>query len=139
MKRILVGVDGSDTSKQALRWAVDNAGDAEVVALHVYDVPLPIPDAAPGHPVNFAEIVTETHEGAVRFVTSIVDEVVEDQRSVRAEAIEGHPVEVLLEAAADADLLVLGSHGAGRAEFLIGSVSQECVQRAAGPVLIYRS
>jgi len=34
---------------------------------------------------------------------------------------------------------VLGSHGAGRAEFLIGSVSQECVQRAAGPVLIYRS
>ena len=58
---------------------------------------------------------------------------------MRAEAIEGHPVEVLLEAAADADLLVLGSHGAGRAEFLIGSVSQECVQRAAGPVLIYRS
>ena len=81
MKRILVGVDGSDTSKQALRWAVDNAGEAEVVALHVYDVPLPIPDAAPGHPVNFAEIVTETHEGAVRFVTSIVDEVVGDQRS----------------------------------------------------------
>ena len=35
MKKILVGVDGSDTSKQALRWAVDNAGDAEVVALHV--------------------------------------------------------------------------------------------------------
>ena len=63
----------------------------------------------------------------------------EDQRSVRPEAIEGHPVEVLLEAAADADLLVLGSHGAGRAEFLIGSVSQECVQRASGPVLIYRS
>ena len=86
MKRILVGIDGSDTSKQALRWAVDNAGEAEVVALHVYDVPLPIPDAAPGHPVNFAEIVTETHEGAVRFVTSIVDEVVGDQRSVRAEA-----------------------------------------------------
>ena len=117
MKRILVGIDGSDVSKQALRWAVDNAGDAEVVALHVYDVPLPIPDAAPGHPVNFAEIVTETHEGAVRFATSIVDEVVGDQRSVRAEAIEGHPVEVLLEAAADADLLCSAHTARGAPSF----------------------
>jgi nucleotide-binding universal stress UspA family protein len=139
MKKIVVGVDGSDPAKQALRWAADNAGEAEVVALHAYDVPLPIPDATPGHPVDFAEIVTRTHEGAVQFVTTIVDEVVGDHRSVRAEAVEGRAVEVLLEGAADADLLVLGSHGAGRAEFLIGSVSLECVQHASGPVLIYRS
>lgn len=139
MKRIVVGVDGSDSSKRALRWAVENAGGAEVVALHAYDVPLPVPDATPGHPVDFAEIVTETHEGAVQFVTAIVDEVVGDHSAVRAEAVEGRPVGVLIEAAAASDLLVLGSHGAGRAELLIGSVSLECVKQASGPVLIYRS
>jgi nucleotide-binding universal stress UspA family protein len=138
MKKIVVGVDGSDNSKQALRWAIDNAGGAEVVALHAYDVPLPVADATPGHPLDFAEIVTKTHEGAVQFATSIVDEVVGDHPAVKAEAVEGRPVEVLIEAAASADLLVIGSYGAGRAELLLGSVSLECVEQASGPVLIYR-
>jgi nucleotide-binding universal stress UspA family protein len=46
---------------------------------------------------------------------------------------------VLLEAAAGADLLVVGSHGRGPlGEVLLGSVSHRCVQHAACPVAVVR-
>ena len=133
----MVGIDGSDSSKKALRWAVDNAGGAQIVALHAYDVQVPAPDATPGPPPDIAGLVAEIHEGAIRLVTSIVDEVAGDA-TVTARAVEGRPADVLLEAAEDADLLVAGSHGAGLAEVLLGSVSLECVERGRGPVLIHR-
>ena len=133
-----MGVDGSDSSKKALRWAVDNAGGAEIVALHAYDVQVPAPDATPGPPPDVAGLIAEVHEGAIRLVTSIVDEVAGASATVTARAVEGRPAEVLLEAAADADLLVVGSHGAGLAEVLLGSVSLECVQHAPCPVLTHR-
>jgi len=138
VRKIVVGIDGSDASKKALRWAIDNAGDAEVVALHGYDVPLPFPDATPAPPPDFVGLVSEIQEGAIRFVTSIVDEVAGENSTVTAKAVEGPPAEVLLEAAADSDLLVVGSHGAGLAELLLGSVTLECVQHASGPVLVHR-
>lgn len=134
----MVGIDGSDASKKALRWAIDNAGDAEVVALHGYDVPLPFLDAAPATPADFVGLVSQLHEGAIELVSSIVDEVAGENSTVTANAVEGPPAEVLLEAAADADLLVVGSHGAGLAELLLGSVTLECVQHASGPVLVHR-
>ena len=50
----MVGIDGSDASKGALRWAVEDARarGAEVVALHAYEVVLPVTDAVPTAPVN---------------------------------------------------------------------------------------
>lgn len=52
---------------------------------------------------------------------------------------EGNAAQVLLDAAADADLLVVGSRGhGGFAEALLGSVSQHCVHHATCPVVIIR-
>ena len=134
----MVGIDGSDASKKALRWAIDNAGDAEVVALHAYDVLVSAVDAIPTPPPDAFGVAIEIHEGAIRLATAMVDEVAGEDSTVTAKAVEGPPAEVLLEAAADSDLLVVGSHGAGLAELLLGSVTLGCVQHASGPVLVHR-
>jgi nucleotide-binding universal stress UspA family protein len=139
VQRIVVGIDGSDASRKALRWAIDNAGGAEVVALHAYDVLVFATDATPTPPTDVVELAVELHEGAIRLATSIVDEVAGENSTVTVKAVEGPPAEVLLEAAGDADLLAVGSHGAGLAEVLLGSVSLECVQNAPCPVLVHRS
>jgi nucleotide-binding universal stress UspA family protein len=139
VQRIVVGIDGSDASKKALRWAIDNAGGAEVVALHAYDVLVSAVDATPTPPPDAFGVAIEIHEGAIRLATAIVDELAGEDSNVTVKAVEGPPAEVLLEAAADADLLAVGSHGAGLAELLLGSVSLECVQHAPCPVLVYRS
>lgn len=142
MEKIVVGIDGSQVSRAALRWAVEDARvrGAEVVALHAYEVPAPAPDASPTAPVDLPGLVTEVHESAVQFVTEIVEEVVGNAVTVNVAPIpvEDTPAKALLDAARDADLLVVGSHGLGFSELLLGSVSLECAQHAACPVLIYR-
>jgi nucleotide-binding universal stress UspA family protein len=139
VQRIVVGIDGSDASKKALRWAIDNAGGAEVVALHAYDVLVSAVDATPTAPPDAFGVAIEIHEGAIRLATAIVDEVAGEDSNVTVKAVEGQPSEVLLDAAAEADLLAVGSHGAGLAELLLGSVSLECVQHSPCPVLVHRS
>jgi nucleotide-binding universal stress UspA family protein len=142
MEKIVVGIDGSEASKDALRWAVEDARvrGAEVIALHAYEEPMPVLDAAPATPLDLPGLVTEFHEGALQFVTEIVDEVVGNAATVNVARItvEETPAKALLDAARDADLLVVGSHGHGLSGLLLGSVSLECAQHAACPVLIHR-
>jgi len=142
MEKIVVGIDGSEPSKDALRWAVEDARlrGAEVIALHAYEEPMPALDAAPATPLDLPGLVTEFHEGALQFVTEIVDEVVGKAVTVNVAPItvEETPAKALLDAARDADLLVVGSHGHGLSGLLLGSVSLECAQHAACPVLIHR-
>jgi nucleotide-binding universal stress UspA family protein len=133
MQKIVVGISGSEESKAALRWAIEDARGrgAEVVALHIYDVEVPSPDAAPGPPINIPALVTEAHEGAQQFVKQIVDEVVGQPAMVDVAPIafeDETALHGLVEASRDADLLVLGS----------GLLSLECAREAACPVVIYR-
>ena len=59
--------------------------------------------------------------------------------AITSSVAEGHAADVLVRAAKDADLLVVGSRGhGGFTEVLLGSVSQHCVQHAGCPVLILR-
>ncbi len=53
-------------------------------------------------------------------------------------AVEDEPTRALIDASRDADLLVVGSHGHGLSGLLLGSVSLECAQHAACPVVIFR-
>ena len=53
-------------------------------------------------------------------------------------AVEDEPAKALVDASRDADLLVVGSHGHGLSGLLLGSVSLECAQHAACPVVIFR-
>jgi nucleotide-binding universal stress UspA family protein len=143
VEKIVVGIDGSDVSKEALRWAVEDARarGAEVVALHAYEVPEPAADPTPVAPLNFPGLVTEAHENALQLVTDVVGEVVGKAVAVDVApiAVEDTPAKALLDASRDADLLVVGSHGHGLSGLFLGSVSLECAQHAACPVLIYRA
>jgi nucleotide-binding universal stress UspA family protein len=142
MEKIVVGIDGSAASKDALRWAVEDARarSAEVVALHAYEAPAPAPDAAPSPPVDLPALVAEAHADAQRFIAQVVEEVVGNAVSVDVApiAVEDAPAKALLDASRDADLLVVGSHGHGLSGLFLGSVSLGCAQHAACPVLIYR-
>jgi nucleotide-binding universal stress UspA family protein len=144
MEKIVVGIDGSEASKNALRWAVDEARlrNARVVALHAWETPIASPDATPVQQLDVVTAVTESHDAASQLATEVVEEVVGDDpdQIVTPLVVEGPAAAALIDAARDADLLVVGSRGLGDfGALLLGSVSQECAHHAPCPVLIHRS
>jgi nucleotide-binding universal stress UspA family protein len=143
MERIVVGADGSEASKDALRWAVDEARlrGAELVALHAWEPLLGAPDVGPASRIDLVELVTDAYEEALQLVTGIVEEVVGDDEAVEvsAVAVEGAAASALIDAARDASLLVVGSRGHGGFEgLLLGSVSQQVAGHSPCPVVIHR-
>ncbi|MFJ1704949.1 universal stress protein [Kitasatospora sp. NPDC088346] len=80
-------------------------------------------------------------ETARRRFDQEIDEVLGDTRpvEVRERLVRGNPADVLLEAAAGAEILVVGSRGHGTfARALLGSVSARCAMHAPCPVVIVR-
>jgi nucleotide-binding universal stress UspA family protein len=140
MGTIVVGVDGSDESKEALRWALEEARlrDATVRAVYAWRDPYVL---APGFGLPEDFEFDALRERAVETLDAVVAEVVGVQSDVPVEAViaEGSAGSVLVDAAQNADMLVVGSRGhGGFVGLLLGSVSQQCVQHAACPVLIVR-
>jgi nucleotide-binding universal stress UspA family protein len=141
-RRIVVGVDGSEWSRGALRWAlrqVKLTGSTvhAVIAWHY-------PVMAGGFgwaPVSGLDWQDFAELAAKQLAEVIADEV--DPASdvkVLTSAIEGYPAQVLLEAAKGADLLVVGSRGhGGFTGALLGSVSQHCAHLAPCPIVIIRA
>jgi nucleotide-binding universal stress UspA family protein len=143
--RIVVGIDGSELGRAALRWARDEARlrDATLVAVHAWTFVPPAPIAEPGMiPVPTADLMGDL-DSERSAAQSLLDESVAEAEAggVRIEQrlVEGPPGDVLAAAAADADLIVVGSHGrGGLAAALLGSVSQHVVRHASCPVVIVR-
>lgn len=137
MAVIVVGVDGSPSSREALRWAARQAEltGATLRAVEVWHLPNTY-GMAPDYPdIDFGADVRTELEG-------ILGEVMKDHPDVAVTpvVVEGHPAWVLVEQSQDADLLVVGSHGRGAfTGMLLGSVSQHCVQQAACPVVVVRA
>jgi nucleotide-binding universal stress UspA family protein len=141
--KIVVGIDGSEESKNALRWAVDEARlrSAEIVAVHAWEAPPAIPEPGPAPGFDLVGILPEVQEAGERLVTTVVNEVVGDSDvTVEPVAIAGPPASVLVDAARDADMLVVGSRGhGGFTALLLGSVSQQLAHHAPCPLLIHRT
>jgi nucleotide-binding universal stress UspA family protein len=139
--RIVVGVDGSSCSVQALRWAIRQArltgGSVEAVFAWEY------PTSYGGYgwvPYGFAE-GTDFEQGAERILADSIGQAAgpDDGVTVRPVVARGNPTQVLLDAAHDADLLVVGSRGRdGFTAALLGSVAQHCVYHARCPVVVIR-
>ena len=134
--RIVVGVDGSDSSLAALKWALEEArlrsGPVHVVTAWHYPVIGDAAGKAEDHEA-FGDKARRAHADALR-QASVAGV------GVTGEVTEGHPAEVLLKAAAGADLLVVGSRGhGGFAGMLLGSVSSHAVHQAHCPVLVLRT
>jgi nucleotide-binding universal stress UspA family protein len=140
--RIVAGVDGSPSSLSALRWAIHQASltgatvDA-VIAWHYPDLA-----ASAGYGMAVAGVDLDFQEMAGKTVTDAISSTLSPDSDVRVypQVTEGLAAQVLLDASAGADLLVVGSRGhGGFAEALLGSVSQHCVHHARCPVVVIRS
>jgi nucleotide-binding universal stress UspA family protein len=134
--KIYVGVDGSPSSQQALRWAARQAeltGD-ELHALIAWS----FPDIYAWAPVdNGIDWAANAQEALEQAISGALDPAAAER--VQRHVIQGYPARVLLEAAADADLLVVGSRGhGGFTGMLLGSVSQHAVTHAHCPVVVIR-
>jgi nucleotide-binding universal stress UspA family protein len=142
--RILVGVDGSPSSLEALRWAVRQAGltGGSVEAITAWQTPTLV-----GIGISFTEAeansgddsrIRDAAESLLR--TAIADAAAGHPGvHVKAEIGEGSPAQLLLDAAHGATMIVVGSRGhGGFAGTLLGSVSQALAQHAPCPVLIIR-
>ncbi len=136
--RIVVGLDGSASSFEALSWAARQAvmtgSSLEIVMTwewpSSYGWAVPVPDD-----FDPEADVQRTLDTAVAGVRAEHPDLRVDRR-----VISGHPAPILVEASEGADLLVVGSRGHGEfVGMLIGSVSEHCAANARCPVLIHRT
>ncbi|MFD1662091.1 universal stress protein [Streptomyces caeni] len=135
--RVVVGVDGSPSSREALRWAVRHAGliGADVDAVAVWDLPGVYGWSGPAADTDFDE--ANARQALERELREVLG--AEGAASVRAILVRGTPADVLLRAAEGAEALVVGSRGRGGfSRALLGSVSQQVALHASCPVVIVR-
>ncbi|HVW34181.1 MAG TPA: universal stress protein [Acidimicrobiia bacterium] len=139
MGRIVVGVDASPEAEAALRWAVEEARLRHAIVEVVHAWLFPGVGEVPGRSISIA--VSDVEHDATQQLDRIVDAVVGADPEVKVErrVIEGSAAPVLVDAAAGADLLVIGSRGhGGFVGLLLGSVAQQCVHHAPCPVVVVR-
>jgi nucleotide-binding universal stress UspA family protein len=140
MSGIVVGIDGSDHSRKALEWAAREAGMRHV-PLTVLAVHQAVTGSF-GHVVNYPgdEDLTKKVGDAARQETDNVLGAIEDAarpETVNVVSRNGLPAEEILQAAADADMVVVGSRGAGGfKQLLMGSVSSQVTHHAHCPVVV---
>ncbi|MFD8953993.1 universal stress protein [Streptomyces xanthophaeus] len=133
--RIVVGVDGSESSRKALRWALAQARrqNATVEAVTGWTfpatsswIPVPASDLEAAARQALAESVEREGHTA-------------PEVPLDTHIVQGHPARVLVDTANGADLLVVGCRGLGAfTGALLGSVSRYCVEHATCPVLVVR-
>jgi len=140
MPGIVVGIDGSHHSTRALEWALKEGAlqHASVTVLTVHVVPASPWTGnrmiLPGDPAEQEKALHAAEE-----LTAKVTQQTGERRppSVKVSAVTGYPANELIAASRNADLLVVGSRGAGGfAKLLVGSVSSQVVQHAHCPVVV---
>jgi nucleotide-binding universal stress UspA family protein len=147
MPGIVVGIDGSEHSRRALDWAVREAAVRQA-PLTVLTVQQPVTvywgmGAAVPFPDPYdQDLVKQTRASAEKETASALEQAAPGFKPplVEVRAVAGLPAEELLRFAADADLVVVGSRGAGGfARLLMGSVSTQVTQHAHCPVVVIPS
>lgn len=132
---IIVGVDGSESSKNALRWAARLAPslNATIHAIIAWEYPIVfgLEGAIPG--------IWRPEETAKEILNNSLDSVFGKDRpaGLLGSISQGHPTFVLLDASEGAEMLIVGSRGLGGFKgLLLGSVSSSCAEHAKCPVLV---
>lgn len=136
-----MGVDGSPSSLEALRWAVHaaRAAGGSVDAVTAWEYPAGVGGFgwSPGSAFAAGDIASVADRTLAEALDTVLAE--GDDVSIRRLVREGYPARVLMDAADGADLLVVGCRGhGGFAGLLLGSGSAHCVHHAPCPVLAMR-
>jgi nucleotide-binding universal stress UspA family protein len=143
MPGIIVGVDGSDRSRQALEWAIKEAA-VRHTPLNVLTVSDVLAGGFWGGPVFPGDLdrTRQAQEAAQVATDSVLEKIGKEYQpgSVTVRAVIGVPAEELLHASADADMIVVGSRGAGGFKrLMMGSVSTMVTHHAHCPVVVVPS
>jgi nucleotide-binding universal stress UspA family protein len=135
MSRIVVGIDASEDSLRALRWALREAElrQASVELVHAY----PIPELTAMPMIVTLPSDDELQKAAEQVLTDAVATVGgAGEIPVTTTARAGSPAAVLCDVARDAELLVVGARGLGGFRgLLLGSVSHQVVAHSPCPVV----
>jgi nucleotide-binding universal stress UspA family protein len=140
-KRILIPTDGSAPSENAVKAGLELAKSlgAEATLLYVVEPVVPRiligPETVPYYPDLTRDLeiagkqALERAEGFAQYL----------EVPVKAELKQGNAAQVIVEEAAEHDLVVMGTHGrSGLDRLLLGSVTQKVLQRSPKPVLVVR-
>jgi nucleotide-binding universal stress UspA family protein len=134
--RVVVGVDGSASSYAALGWALDEARrrDATLEVVHTWEMPYAGVPPFVGDAYDVALFDRAAHETVdAALADADVPAGLRLERRVR----EGSPAAALIEAGAEADVVVVAARGLGGfAGLLLGSVSQHVARHATCPVVV---
>ena len=140
MEKIVVGIDGSGSSNEALRWALEHSSPGDVIrAVFVWQV-----YHGARLQVLSADELARLRPQADQLVREVVDSVVaeiDDGACAGIEAVSyyGHPGKWLVDLSDEVDLVVVGSRGQGGFRgLLLGSVSTYVVHHAHCPVVVVR-
>jgi nucleotide-binding universal stress UspA family protein len=145
---IVVGVDGSEASRTALRWAAEEAElrDARVRAVHVWSFVPPAPLVEPGMmptaATDFARTLEAEQNAARAELEAALADAFPDGLPDRVEPklADGDAGSVLDAESRDADLVVVGSRGrSGIVAAVLGSVSRHVVHNARCPVVVVKA
>ena len=141
MPGVIVGVDGSGHSQRALEWAMKEAAlrHAPLTVLTVHEAIRGYFGGVSSFPDD-PEQTEQAREAAQAEADKVLAGLGESRpESVTVKAVNGFPVEELIEAGQDADMIVLGSRGMGGFDLLMmGSVTSQVAHHATCPVVIVR-
>jgi len=132
--RIVVGVDGSEHSKLALRWAVSISATtgATIEAVTAWHFPV-------SFGWGYTPDVWDPEIDATKCLEDTVDEIFGAERPAGLKLLvrQGIPAKVLLDESRGSTMLIVGSRGhGGFAGLLLGSVSANCAEHATCPVMV---
>lgn len=132
--RIAVGLDGSQASVEAVRWAARQAGLTGATLELVTAWSFPVSYGAPSIPdvdwASEAEAIQADGRERAQLPTEV---------AVTSSVLQGHPADVLVARSVGADLLVVGSRGhGGFVGMHLGSISNHVVAHSACPVVVIR-
>lgn len=142
MPGIIVGIDGSDHSERALEWAVNEAAmrNVPLTVLTVHQFALGYWGGTVMYPEDHS-LAEESRQVAQEATDKALAQLGEARpASVTVRAVTGIPADELLSAAKNADMIVVGSRGAGGfARLLMGSVSTQVTHHAHCPIVVIPS
>jgi nucleotide-binding universal stress UspA family protein len=139
-RKIVVGIDGSEGSKKALRWAIAEAQlrSAAIEVIHVWNFsPLVDPIGGIAY-VPMDDLLESAQAVAANTVKSVAD--ILGDTHITTTVKQGSASQALLKAAEDAGLLVVGRRGhGGFIGLLIGSTAEQVAHHAPCPVVVVPS
>jgi len=147
IKKILVGIDYSEYSREAARTAVAMARslNAEVIFLHVCEIPAFLGSSwgTYNRPLlsNFLSRQDELMEGSGRELSEFAREFSDEGVDITERVEKGYPFMETMRVAEEecVDLIALGTHGkSGMKQILIGSVAEKIVRKAPCSVLVVK-